>query len=251
MLNDKSVVITGAGSGIGRAAALAAAGQGARLMLADVDIGSAEETVEMIRAKGGEARAVKCDVSSSQEVAAMVEAAVATYGRLDCAFNNAGIAQSATTTVDCPEDTFDRVMAVNAKGVWLCLKHEIAVMLNNPNGGSIVVNASLAGIRANPSTPAYIASKHAAVALGQGAAIEYGRRGVRVNCVCPGLIHTRMMHGFLESIEADEALAEQLAMPGRWGTPEEVAAAVVWLLSDASGLVNGVTLPLDGGKVAA
>ncbi len=249
-LANKIVVITGAGSGIGRATALAAAAAGAVVGLADLDEAAAYQTADLVAAQGHRAMAMRCNVAVAREVEEMVSGMVRAFGRIDGAFNNAGLAQSATTTIECSEDVFDRLMAVNAKGVWLCLKYQIAEMLET-GGGSIVTNASLAGIRANPWTPAYIASKHAAIALSQGAAIEYGRRNIRVNSICPGLIHTPMMHGFLESIDATTERADELALPGRWGTPEEVAVAVVWLLSDASALINGVNLPLDGGKVAA
>jgi len=247
MLAGKVIIITGAASGIGRATAVMASGQGARLVLADIDANGASEVARIC---AGESLALVCDVSSSVDVQAMVAATMDHFGRLDGAFNNAGVAQPATTTVDCDEGVFDGVMAVNAKGTWLCLKYQIPMMLKS-GGGSIVVNASLAGIRANPRTPAYIASKHAAVALAQGAALEYASMGMRINSVCPGLIHTSMMHDYLESIGADEETAVRLSLPGRWGTAEEVAQAVCWLLSDASSLINGVSLPVDGGKFAA
>jgi NAD(P)-dependent dehydrogenase (short-subunit alcohol dehydrogenase family) len=250
MLSGKTILVTGAGSGIGRATALAAAVAGASVCVADLNETAAGDTADMINRVGGKAFAICVDISRERDVRDMVQATVKTFGRLDGAFNNAGVAQKATDTVHCPEEVFDRLMAVNAKGVWYCLKQEIQVMLTQ-GGGAIVTNASLAGVRANPFTPAYIASKHAAVALSQGAAIEYGRKNIRVNCVCPGLIHTPMMHGFLDSISASPETADTLALPGRWGTPEEVGATVIWLLSDASSLINGVTLPVDGGKLAA
>jgi NAD(P)-dependent dehydrogenase (short-subunit alcohol dehydrogenase family) len=218
--------------------------------VADIDEGSARGAAENIEREGGNAFPLRVDVSKERDVEAMVKATIERFGRLDGAFNNAGVAQDATNTIDCPEAVFDRLMAINAKGVWFCLRQEISVMLDQ-GGGSIVTNASLAGIRANPFTPAYIASKHAAVALSQGAAIEYGRRNIRVNCICPGLIHTPMTRGYIDSLGASPERAEEMALPGRWGTPDEVAATVIWLLSDSASLVNGVTLPVDGGKVAA
>lgn len=249
MLEGKVIIVTGAGSGIGRSVAIQAAKAGGRLVVADRNSAAAEETAGIISTDSGTAIALRCDVTRSDDVAEMVARTTREFGRLDGAFNNAGVAQDVTNTVDCDETVFDRLMAINAKGAWLCLKHEIPAMLAQ-GGGSIVVNASLAGIRANPGTPAYIASKHAAVALAQGAALEYGNLGVRVNCVCPGMIHSPMTERFVASLPSREA-AESIMLPGRWGEIDEVAGAVLWLLSDASSLANGVTLALDGGRTAA
>jgi len=248
-LSGKVLIVTGGGSGMGRATALAAAGRGVKVAVADYKEETAADTVAAIKSSGGQAIAIKTDVSVAREVEAMVAATVKAFGRLDYAFNNAGIAQPGTNTVDCPEDLFDRIMAVNAKGVWLCMKYQIPEMLKH--GGAIVNNASIGGIRANPFTPAYIASKHAVVALTQGAALEYGRQKIRVNCVCPGLIRTPLIAGFVNSLGLSPQGIEDLALPGRWADPEEVAEAVLWLYSDSSDLINGVALPLDGGRVAA
>jgi NAD(P)-dependent dehydrogenase (short-subunit alcohol dehydrogenase family) len=246
----KTIFLTGAGYGIGRTTALALAARGANLVLADHDLPAAEETAAAIKSSGGKCLALACDVSDGDAVAAAIARAVEEFGKLDGAFNNAGIAQDATSTVDCAEAEFDRLMQVNAKGVWLCLKHEIAAMLKT-GGGAIVTNASLAGIRANPFTPAYIASKHAAVALSQGAAIEFGKQGIRVNCVCPGLIRTRMTAAFVQSLGDAGMDEDAMIHPGRWGDPAEVAEAVIWLLSSSASLVNGVAMPVDGGRYAA
>jgi len=252
-MNDfagKSIFLTGAGHGIGHTTALALAARGANLALADVELSAAEETAAAITAAGGKCLALSCDVSDGDAVAAAIARTVDEFGKLDGAFNNAGVAQDATNTVDCTEAEFDLLIRVNARGTWLCLKHEIAAMLKT-GGGTIVTNASLAGIRANPFTPAYIASKHAAVALSQGAAIEYGKQGIRVNCVCPGMIRTRMTAAFMQSLGEAGMDEDAIIHPGRWGNAEEVAAAVIWLLSDAASLVNGVAMPVDGGRYAA
>jgi NAD(P)-dependent dehydrogenase (short-subunit alcohol dehydrogenase family) len=250
-LDGKSIIITGAGSGIGRAAADLFAASGARLILADHDATTGETAAAAVRAAGGEARFVRCDVTKDADVKAMVAAAVEAYGRLDGAFNNAGVSKYGAPLALGEEAEFDRVMAINVKGVWLCLKHEITAMLaQKPTGGSIVNTASVAGLYGAPRMEAYAASKHAVIGLTKTAALEYARKGVRVNSVCPGVIRTPMMDqatGGDAEREADIAKAHPL---GRVGEPEEIAAAAMWLLSDASSFVTGHQLVADGGMTA-
>ena len=195
-LDNKIALITGASSGIGRAAALLFAREGARLVLADVDVAGGEETAQMVTDKGGEAIFVRTDVSQAAQVEALVQRAVGEYGRLDCAFNNAGIAGLPVRMAEVPEDDFDRIMAVNVKGVWLCMKHEIPQMMAQ-GGGAIVNTASVAGLVGSHSLPIYGASKHAVVGMSKTAAVEYARKNIRVNCVCPAVIRTPMAMGGL------------------------------------------------------
>ena len=224
--SGKVVLITGAGGGIGRAAALAFAAAGARLALADIDRAAGEETATLARAAGATALFVCTDVTNAVQVDALVKATVAAYGRLDCAFNNAGIETRHMRLTDCEESTFDRIMAVNVKGVWLCLKYELAQMASQ-GGGAIVNTASVAGLKAAPKMAAYAASKHAVLGLTKTAAVEFAKKKVRVNAVCPGVIRTAM---YQRALEADPAIAPRaMAMHplGRIGEADEVAAAVL------------------------
>lgn len=248
-LDNKIALITGASSGIGRAAALLFAREGARLVLADVDVTGGEETGQMVTDKGGEAIFVRTDVSQAAQVEALVQRAVGEYGRLDCAFNNAGIAGLPVRMAEVPEDDFDRIMAVNVKGVWLCMKHEIPQMMAQ-GGGAIVNTASVAGLVGSHSLPIYGASKHAVVGMSKTAAVEYARKNIRVNCVCPAVIRTPMATGGLgeHSPFLDAAIA---ANPSRrLGEASEVAAAVLWLCSDAASFTTGAALTVDGGFTA-
>ncbi len=244
--SGKAVLITGAGGGIGRATALAFAAGGARLALADIDQAAGEETATLARAAGATALFVCTDVTRAAQVEALVKATVAAYGRLDCAFNNAGIEIEHMRITECEESTFDRIMAVNVKGVWLCLKYELAQMALQ-GGGAIVNTASVAGLKAAPKMAAYAASKHAVLGLTKTAAVEFAKRKVRVNAVCPGVIRTAM---YQRALEADPAIAPRaLAMHplGRIGEADEVAAAVLWLCSDAASFVTGHAHAVDGG----
>jgi NAD(P)-dependent dehydrogenase (short-subunit alcohol dehydrogenase family) len=238
-------LVTGGSSGIGRATALAFAREGARVVVAaDRNVEGGEETARLIVEGGGAATFVRADVSRAGDVEALVARAVDLYGRLDYAHNNAGVGQGGTaTTAECSEEAWDRVLGINLKGVWLCLKYEIRQMLRQ-GGGAIVNTASAAGLIAQEGMPAYVASKHGVVGLTRAAALEYGRIGIRVNAVCPGYVQTPLAARRLA--QAGAAIAAQHAM-GRIGTPEEVAAAVVWLCSDAAGFVTGLAMPVDGG----
>ena len=249
-LDGKAALVTGAGSGIGRATALACAREGAKIVVADRVVEGGEETVSMIKSAGGEATFVPVNVTQAAEVKAMVAAAVSAYGRIDCAHNNAGIEGVFATTADYPEEDWDRVMAVNLKGVWLCMKYEIPQMVQQ-GGGAIVNTASLAGLVGAKRMPAYVASKHGVAGLTKTAALEYAKSGIRVNAVCPGIIHTSMVDRMFLNRRPD--LEDRLAAVepmGRLGKPEEVAEAVVWLCSDAASFVTGHTMTVDGGIYA-
>ncbi len=248
-LQDKVVLITGAGSGIGRTTALACAAAGARLFLADINAAGVEETARQVQAVGGAAQGMTVDVAEAEQVAAMVQAALAAYGRLDGAVNNAGIEGVHQPLVSYPDDVFDRVMRVNVRGVWLCLKAELPVILRQ-GGGAVVNIASVAGLIGAPMLSAYDASKHAVVGLTRTAAVEYASYGVRVNCVCPSFIRTPMVERFLAESPDMERRLTRASPSGRMGQPDEVAQAIVWLLSGAASFVNGAALPVDGGLTA-
>jgi NAD(P)-dependent dehydrogenase (short-subunit alcohol dehydrogenase family) len=251
LFNGRVALVTGAASGIGRAAALAFACEGARVVVAEVAVEGGEETVRLIRNAGGEASFVVTDVSKSDEVRFMVQRAVETYGRLDCAFNNAGIEGIEAVGIpfhEYPEEIWDRVVSINLKGVWLCIKAEISQMLQQ--GGGVIVNtASVYGL-VGGGGPAYGPSKFGVVGLTKTAALAYAQQGIRVNAVCPGAVRTPLLDRVIaRTPEAKERL--RAAEPvGRFGTPEEIAAAVVWLCSEAASFVTGIAMPVDGGWVA-
>lgn len=248
-VNGKVALVTGGASGIGRATALAFAREGAKVVVADVVVTGGEETVTLIKAAGGEAQFVKADVAKPAEVEALIAQVVAAYGRLDCAFNNAGIEGALTSTLECSEENFDRTIAVNLKGVWLCMKAEIAQMLKQ-GGGAIVNAASVAGLIGFVGLPAYVASKHGVVGLTKTAALEYAKSGIRINAVCPGVIQTPMLERLFQSgPQAGEAITAMEPV-GRLGKPEEIAEAAVWLCSDAASFVTGLPMAVDGGLIA-
>lgn len=249
LLSDQVALVTGAANGIGRATAQAFAQQGVKVVVSDVDAKGGEGTVELIRAAGGEATFIRCDVTRDAEVKALVEGTVAAYGRLDYAFNNAGIEIEKGKLADGEESEFDAIMGVNVKGVWLCMKHQIPVMLEQ-GGGAIVNTASVAGLGAAPKMSIYAASKHAVIGLTKSAAIEYAKKKIRVNAVCPAVIDTDM---FRRAYEADPKKAEFAAAMhpvGRVGRVEEIASAVLYLCSDHAGFTTGIALPVDGGATA-
>ncbi len=248
-LSGKTALVTGAGSGIGRAAALAYARAGAQVVVADVDPTGGEASAELIRGEGGRALCVQTDVTQAAEVEALVAAAVKAYGSLDCAFNNAGIGGTGASTAEYAEADWDRLLAVNLKGVWLCLKYELRQMLRQ-GGGTIVNNASVWGVTGLENAPAYTASKHGVVGLTKVAALENATTGIRVNAVCPGFTRTPLIERLLIDRPQMEAKIMARQPIGRLGTPEEVAAAVVWLSSPASSFVTGQALGVDGGLLA-
>jgi len=249
LLKGKVALVTGGGSGIGRATALRLAQEGAKVMIADYVPESALQSVKMIKDAGGEASCVAADVAVTSQVEMMVNKTVEIYGRLDCAFNNAGIEGAVGDIVACTEENFDRVIAIDLKAVWLCMKYEIPQMLKH-GGGSIVNTASIAGLVGFNNIPAYVAAKHGVVGLTRTAALEFAQKNIRVNCVCPGVISTPMVERAIDKggfTEADVIAAEPI---GRLGRPQEIAEGVLWLLSDASSFVTGHPLTIDGGWVA-
>jgi NAD(P)-dependent dehydrogenase (short-subunit alcohol dehydrogenase family) len=249
LLSGQVALVTGAANGIGRATAQAFAQQGVKVVVSDVDTKGGEATVELIRAAGGDATFIRCDVTRDAEVKALVAGTVAAYGRLDYAFNNAGIEIEKGKLADGEESEFDAIMGVNVKGVWLCMKHQIPVMLEQ-GGGAIVNTASVAGLGAAPKMSIYAASKHAVIGLTKSAAIEYAKKKIRVNAVCPAVIDTDM---FRRAYEADPKKAEFAAAMhpvGRVGRVEEIASAVLYLCSDNAGFTTGIALPVDGGATA-
>ena len=250
-LQGKIALITGAGSGIGRATSLVMAREGATLVVSDINAEGGEETLSAVKDLGADGIFVHADVSKSDDVQALIAQAVQTYGRLDCAYNNAGIeGYMAGRLHEYPEDTWDRLIDINLKGVWLCLKHEIPQMLQQ-GGGAIVNTASAAGLVGSRRLSAYVASKHAVVGLTKAAALEYAADGVRVNAVCPGIIDTPMMDRLIGGREADYEATIPTRQPiGRLGTPAEIAESVAWLCSDAASLVTGLAMAVDGGFTA-
>ena len=248
--DGKVALVTGAGGGIGRATALAFAREGARVVASDVAGAGGEETTRLVADAGGEALHVACDVTRPAEVEALVAAAVDAFGRLDCAHNNAGVEGAYARTADCDEENFDRTCAVNLKGVYLCLKAEIAHLLDAGGGGAIVNTASVAGVEGAKNLPAYVASKHGVMGLTRTAALEYATRGIRVNAVCPGPIRTRMLEAIMEENPRMEPAMIAAVPMRRLGAPEEIAEAVVWLCSDRASYVTGQGLVVDGGFTA-
>lgn len=248
-LDGKVAVITGAASGIGRATALLFAKEGAKLILADVDEEKGQQVAEEINRSGGTAKFLRTDVSNPEDVQRMIGAAVDSYGQLNVLYNNAGIEGDQAPTADCTLENFDRVIAVNLKGVFLGMKYGIPAILKS-GGGSVINTASTAGLAGFPTLPAYCASKGGVIQLTKTAALEYGRLGVRVNCICPGGIWTPLVERFGRSREEAEKLAEQYHALGRFGNPEEVASLALFLASDDSSFCTGAAYLVDGGMLA-
>jgi NAD(P)-dependent dehydrogenase (short-subunit alcohol dehydrogenase family) len=248
LLEGKSALVTGAASGIGRASALAFAREGARVTLADVDEAAGRRAAEEIAAAGGEARFSRADVTSENEVAALVRDAVAAFGGLDCALNNAGITGAPSPIQDLALAEFERVIALNLVGVFLCMKHEIPAM--QARGGAIVNMASGAGLVPTPALAPYCASKHAVLGLTKTAALENARTGIRVNAICPGSTDTPMLQASMAGDPQVKKLILSSQPGGRLGTPEEIAEAAVWLCCDRASFVTGHSLIVDGGAVA-
>ena len=251
-LQGKIALITGGGSGIGRAAARRFADEGARVVIGDLVKETAEETARMVREAGSEALAVKVDVTEETSVHAFIAFALKSFTRIDCAFNNAGVLGPVGELHTCSIEDYDRIMAVNARGVWLCMQAEISAMLAQqaPEGGHSIVNtASVAGLIGSPLLPAYTASKHAVVGMTRAAARSYGRRGIRVNCVCPGPIETPLAAPLFERAGMRDTMLSRQAL-GNFGAPEEIASAVVWLSSPAASLVTGTPFRVDAGALS-
>lgn len=246
---QKVAIVTGAAAGIGRATALAFAAKGIRVVVADIDEQSGQQVVVDAKQAGGEALFVRCDVTSDADVQALVATTVEAYGRLDFAFNNAGIEVEQAKLADGDELVFDRIMDVNVKGVWRCMKHQIPVMLSQ-GGGAIVNTASVAGLGAAPKMSIYSASKHAVIGLTKSAAVEYAKKGIRVNAICPAVIDTDMFRRAAESDPRKAEYAAAMHPVGRLGTAEEIAGAVLSLCSPDAGFTTGVALPVDGGATA-
>ena len=250
ILDGKVALITGAGSGIGQATSRIFAREGAKLVLADVVEEGGNRTLKIVQDLGAQAIFVKCDVAQWSDVEAAVAKAVQTYGRLDCAFNNAGIEGRGGNTHECTEENWNRVIAIDLTGVWLCMKAEITQLLKQGGGGAIVNTSSGAGLAGVRGMPAYVASKHGVAGLTRAAAIEYGRNGIRINAVCPGPIRTPMMGRLLRGrADAEERFARSEPLK-RLGEPEEIGEAVAWLCSDRASYVTGLPMPVDGGFMA-
>lgn len=249
MTDQKVAILTGGNSGIGRATAIALAREGAKVTVAARRVSEGEETVRLIKEAGSNGIFVKTDVANENDVSSLVEKTVDTYGRLDYAVNNAGMGEKMTPLVEQTSEKFDQIMNTNVRGVWLSMKYEIQEMMKN-GGGAIVNMSSGAGLVGFPQMPVYIASKHAVLGLTKSAALEYAKSGIRINAIAPGGVETEMLmqtigddHQFLETFKSMHPI-------GRIGTPEEIANAVVWLLSDKASFVLGHTLLVDGGIVS-
>jgi NAD(P)-dependent dehydrogenase (short-subunit alcohol dehydrogenase family) len=242
-------LVTGAGSGMGLSTAQAFAEAGAAVVLADINEAALRAATDGLTAVGHRALGVTCDVSVEDQVAALVEHGIATFGRLDMAFNNAGIQVPPSDAADEPADVFDRVNAINLRGVWACMKHELRQM-RAQGSGAIVNCSSLGGLVGLPGRAAYHASKHGVIGLTKSAALEYAPRGIRINAICPGTIETPMVAAMIAQGELNvpEAMANQPI--GRLGRAEEIAAAVLWLCSPGASFVLGIALPVDGGYTA-
>ena len=247
IFEDKVALVTGGSFGIGRATAIAFSNRGAKVVIADWM--EDKETLNTITSSGGNAIFIKCDVSKEADVKNLIDKTIAAFGRLDYAFNNAGIEGASSSTQDCTEENWERTLGVNLKGTWLCMKYEIPQMLKQ-GIGAIVNNASIAGLVGFQGIPAYVASKHGVIGLTKNAALENAKSGIRVNVVCPGVIKTPMIDRFTGKQKEVEKQFESMEPIGRLGQPEEVAEAVIWLCSDGASFVTGHSLVVDGGWVA-
>ena len=244
---NKVAIVTGGSSGIGKATAIAFAKKGAKVAV--VDWIENNETVNLIKELGSEAIFIKCDVSKTADVKAMVEKTISAFGRLDYAFNNAGIEGIKANTYDCTEENWDKTIGINLKGIWLCMKYEIPEMLKQGKG--VIINcASVAGLIGFAGLPAYVASKHGIIGLTKTTALEYAKQGLRVNAVCPGVIQTPMIDRITGKTKEKIEEFKGLEPIGRFGLPEEIANSVVWMCSDEASFVTGHAMAVDGGFVA-
>lgn len=250
LFENKSALVTGGSSGIGRATALAMAKEGARVLISDVNADGGAETVQLIEDSGGVASYITADVSNEDEVKTMTDAILERYGTLDIAVNNAGVGGQMGRIHQQENDAFDHVMNVNVKGIWFCMKYQIPLMRRNETGSAIVNIASVAGLVGFPNNAPYSASKHAVIGLTKSVALEVANKGIRVNAVCPSFTDTAMVSKLVDEVPR---LAENVQMASpmrRLGTVEEIADAIVWLASDQASFINGVALPADGGLTA-
>jgi len=245
----KVAFVTGAGSGIGRATAIAFAAEGAEVVLADIDTVGNEETARLVAEHGARVLSVKCDVTSSSDIQAVIQQTVQEFGRLDVAFNNAGIEQPPAPLVDIAEDEWSRLLDIDLRSAFLCMKYEIPAMLEN-GGGSIVNTSSGAGVVGIRGQAAYVAAKHGLIGLTKSAALDYADQGVRVNAICPGIIETPMMDRFSGGTSEGRARVIGQEPVGRMGRPEEIASAVLWLSSDLGAFATGHAMVIDGGQTA-
>ena len=245
----KVALVTGGAAGIGRATALAFAREGAKVVIADINVAGGDETVKMIRDGGGETIFIKTDVRIAEEVKNMADKAVEAFGQLNCAFNNAGINEDAVTVSRCTEESWDRIIDTNLKGVFLCMKYELP-KIRKSGGGSIVNTASVMGLVGDGSHPAYSAGKHGVVGLTRTAAIVYAQAGIRINAVCPGAVHTPMTAQLIDGHPDVKQFLESSSPMNRMAEAEEIARTVLFLCSDDASFITGHPLAVDGGWVA-
>lgn len=247
-LTGKVAIVTGAGMGMGAATARLLAARGAQVTVSDIDAAAAESTAAAIRAEGGTAAVVLCDVTDEAQVAALVARTVEAFGRLDCAVNNAAITPDVLPIAEADMAVFDKVLNVDLRSVMLCMKYEIRQFLAQGSGGSIVNIGSVSSVRPQPHNAAYVAAKHGVIGLTKTGSLEYAPQGIRVNAVLPGAIDTPMLRGALDASGfSEEEFAPALSLFGRFGKPEEVAEATAWLCSDAASYVTGHSLAVEGG----
>ena len=249
-LSDKVVIVTGAASGIGRASAKLFAAQGAKVVVADRDAVGGEAAAGEIVASGGIAAFIQLDVTDERAVQGSVDFAVRQYGKLDGAFNNAGFSGPNASLLDLDEIAYDKIMDTNVRSIWYCMRAQIRQMREQGGGGSIVNTASAGGLRGMAKQAVYGASKHAVIGLTKSAALEFARKGLRINALCPGVVETPMTRGIIDGDEKLERAFLGWQPSGRFGEPAEIGAAAAWLLSDHASFVTGVALPVDGGVMA-
>lgn len=247
---SKVALVTGASSGIGRATARAFASEGYATIFADLDEEAGERAVAELGSDSGESMFIRCNVSDEQDVQSLIKRIVDKFGRLDAAFNNAGIEGKQASTAESTAENFDRVIAVNLRGVWLCMREEIRQMLRQDSGGSIVNCSSVAGLIGLPNIPAYVASKHGVIGLTRSAALEVARQNIRVNAVCPGAIETPMLDRYMAGVEGGREQMLRTEPVGRIGNPEEIASAALWLCGKGASFITGQALAVDGGWTA-